>query len=90
MLSGWPENTSWMNMAAWYWQKGQEICLIVMNLSDTRSQARVHLTGVNLAGKMVKMTDIMKNEFYERQGNEMAEIGLYVDLEPWAYHVMVF
>jgi hypothetical protein len=61
-----------------------------VNLSDTRSQARVHLTGVNLAGRTVKMTDIMKNEIYERPGNEMAEIGLYVDLEPWAYHVMVF
>jgi hypothetical protein len=89
-LSGWPENTSWMNMAAWCWQKGQEVCLTVVNLSDTRSQARVHLTGVNLAGMMVKMTDIMKNEIYERPGNEMAEIGLYVDLEPWAYHVLVF
>jgi hypothetical protein len=89
-LSGWHENSSWMNMAAWCWQKGQEICLTVMNLSDTRSQARVHLTGVNLAGKMVKMTDIMKNETYERPGNEMAEIGLYVDLEPWAYHVLRF
>jgi hypothetical protein len=89
-LSGWPENTSWMNIAAWCWQMGQEICLTVVNLSDTRSQARVHLTGVNLAGMTVKMTDIMKNEIYERPGNEMAEIGLYVDLEPWAYHVMVF
>jgi hypothetical protein len=89
-LSGWPENSSWMNMAAWCWQKGQEICLTVVNLSDTRSQARVHLTGVNLAGMMVKMTDIMKNETYERAGNEMAEIGLYVDLEPWAYHVLRF
>ena len=89
-LSGWHENSSWMNMAAWCWQKGQEICLTVVNLSDTRSQARVHLTGVNLAGKMVKMTDIMKNETYERSGNEMAEIGLYVDLEPWAYHVLRF
>jgi hypothetical protein len=89
-VSGWPENTSWMNMAAWCWQKDQEICLIVVNLSDTRSQARVHLTGVNLAGMMVKMTDIMKNEIYEREGNEMAEIGLYVDLEPWAYHVLAF
>jgi hypothetical protein len=89
-LSGWPENPSWMNMASWCWQKDQEICLTVVNLSDTRSQARVHLSGVNLAGMMVKMTDIMKNEIYERAGNEMAEIGLYVDLEPWAYHVLVF
>ncbi len=89
-LSGWPENTSWMNMASWCWQKDQEICLIVVNLSGMRSQARVHLTGVNLAGMTVKMTDIMNNEVYERSGNEMADIGLYVDLEPWAYHVLVF
>ena len=62
----------------------------MVNLSDMRSQARVHLSGVNLAGMTVKMTDIMNNEVYERSGNEMAEIGLYVDLEPWAYHVLVF
>jgi hypothetical protein len=89
-VSGWLENPSWMNMAAWCWQKGPEMCLTVVNLSDTRSQARVHLTGVNLAGMTVTMADIMKNETYERSGNEMAERGLYVDLEPWAYHVLVF
>jgi len=89
-LSGWPENMSWMNMAAWCWQKGPEVCLIVVNLSDARSQARIHLTGVNLAGMTVKMTDMMSHETYERPGNEMAEIGLFVDLEPWAYHVLVF
>ncbi|HVN70843.1 MAG TPA: alpha-amylase family glycosyl hydrolase [Desulfomonilia bacterium] len=89
-ISGWPDNSRWMNIVAWSWQKGKDNCLIVVNLSDTRSQARIHLSGVNLAGRMTRLTDLMNNEIYERSGNEMAEIGLYVDLDPWTYHVLMF
>jgi hypothetical protein len=89
-LSGWPDNMSWMNLAAWFWQKDRDICLIVVNLSEMRSQARVRMSGVNLAGTTLKMVDLMSTDLYERSGNEMAEIGLFVDLEPWAYHILSF
>jgi hypothetical protein len=79
-----------MNLAAWFWQNGKDVCLIVVNLSETRAQARVRMTGIDLAGKTLQMRDLMSNELYERSGNEMAEIGLYVDLSPWAFHVLRF
>lgn len=89
-LSGWPDNATWINLAAWFWQKGKDVCLIVVNLSETRAQARVRMTGVDLAGKTLQMRDLISNELYERSGNEMAEIGLYVDLSPCAFHVLRF
>jgi hypothetical protein len=29
----------------------------------------------------------LPGEVYDRSGNEMRDSGLYVDLEPWGYHV---
>ncbi len=88
--SGWPDNTSFMNLVSWCWQKDGEICLIVVNLSECPSQARVHISGVDLAGRTLVMKDLMSGKVYEGSGNETAEIGLYVDLGPWAYHVLLF
>jgi hypothetical protein len=31
--------------------------------------------------------DVLTGAMYERDGDEMRSPGLYVDLEPWSYHV---
>lgn len=89
-LWGWPDNGTCTNLVAWSWSKGSDNCLVVVNLSDRPSQARVHVSGVNLAGEMLHMADLMSGERFERSGSEVAEIGLYVDLGPWAFHVLGF
>jgi hypothetical protein len=37
--SGWPDNRSYLNLAAWGWRLGEERRLIIVNLSEHRSQA---------------------------------------------------
>jgi hypothetical protein len=36
------------------------------------------------------MIDILTGELYERDGHEMLDPGLYVDLEAWRFHFLKF
>ena len=88
--SGWPDNQSCMNLVAWCWRKGEERRMVVVNLSDARSQGRVQVPWGDLAGRSWRLTDALSESVYERDGDEMRKIGLYVDLEGWAYHLLSF
>jgi hypothetical protein len=86
--TGWPDNDNYMNMVAWCWQKGSDRHLIVVNLSGVRSQTRVRLPWVDLAGRSWRLTDPLQITVYDRAGDELRDSGFYVDLEPWNYHVL--
>jgi len=88
--SGWPDNPSYLNLVAWSWCKGEERHLIVVNLSDRRSQGRVRLPWKDLGGRAWRLKDVFRGEVYERDGSEMLEPGLYVDLEDWGFHFLKF
>ena len=60
--SGWPDNQSYKNLVAWCWCHGNERYLIIINLSDARSQGRVLLCGDELSGRMWQLTDLFTNE----------------------------
>jgi len=85
-LNGWPDNTSYNNLAAWCWQAGDERRLIVVNLSSTTSQARVQLPWPELAGQNWQFVDVMDETTYEWDGNEVLNMGLFVELAPWGRH----
>jgi hypothetical protein len=84
--SGWPDNSSFLNMVAWSWSKGNRWYLIVVNLSDTVSQARIRLPWPGLREQTVRLEDVLSGDRYDRNGDEMDREGMYVELRPWAYH----
>jgi glycosidase len=84
---GLPDNGSWQNVVAWCWEKAAERHIIIVNLSEVRSQARVKLPWADLAGRSWRLTDPLQSAVFERAGDELRDEGLYVDLEPWGYHV---
>ena len=86
--TGWPDNPSCMNLVAWCWRKGEERHLIIVNLSDFRSQARVRMPWDDLAGRSWRLTDALSGAAYDRDGDEMRDPGLYVELEAWGYHFL--
>ncbi len=88
--SGWPDNQSCMNLLAWCWRTGDERCVVVVNLSDARSQARISLPWDDLAGRAWRLADALSGIVYDRNGDEMRSAGLYVDLEGWGVHLLVF
>ncbi len=88
--SGWPDNPSFENLLAWCRRKGGERYLVVVNYSETRSQGRVLLPWTDLDGRTWTLQDLFSGSMYGRDGKEMMDPGLFVDLEPWGFHFLRF
>ena len=85
--TGWPDNASFQNLVAWSWQNDDERYLIVVNFSDSTSQAMIHTNWPDVGGGIWRLIDLPSGTTYERDGDEMKSSGLYVDLGPWNYHL---
>jgi hypothetical protein len=83
--SGWPDNPSFQNLVAWSWSKDDDRRLILVNLSNGAVQARVHVSWEDLRGATWRLVDALSDASYDRNGDEMATSGLYVELGPWSY-----
>lgn len=85
-------NDTNQNLLAYGWYyPGRDYRLIVVNLTDTRSQCFVKLGLWDwLEGKRWRLFDVRDGVEYDRHGSEMTEHGLYIDLEPYDSHVFRF
>jgi hypothetical protein len=83
--SGWPDNQSCQNLVAWSWVTDDDRRLIVVNLSDSAVQARVQVPWEEVRGETWRLTDALSDATYDRNGDELAASGLYVELGPWSY-----
>jgi hypothetical protein len=63
---------------------------MVVNLSDWGAQARVRLPWGELKGKSWRLIDLFTGAVYGRNGEEMCDPGLYVDLPAWEFHFFKF
>jgi hypothetical protein len=84
---GWPDNSSYQNLVAWNWVKPGDRCLIVVNLSGNRSQARIQVPWNDVGGETWRVADALSDASYDRDGDEWHALGLYVDVEPWGCHL---
>jgi glycosidase len=87
---GWADNRSHLNLLAWSWKREEDRVLIVVNFSEQRSQGRVRVPWNELRGNAWHLMDIFGGEKYERDGSEMVDSGLFVDLGPYGFHVLEF
>ncbi|MGV1009526.1 MAG: hypothetical protein ACOYBY_13085 [Dermatophilaceae bacterium] len=85
---GWPDNQSCQNLVAWCWQEGLRRHVVVANLSDRPSQARLALPWAWLEGRCWRMVPVLGGDAFERGGDEMRDPGLFVALGPWGWHVL--
>ena len=88
--TGWPDNQSHLTLVAWYVHSERTRHLIVVNLSEFPSQGRIHFPVETPGRGKVRMTDAISGTRYERSVDEISEAGLYVELDPWGYHVLGF
>src|SRR4029079_2224604 len=88
--TGWPDNQSHLNLVVWSWTNEYTHHLIVVNLSDQSSQGRIRIPAPALAGRTWRMTDELSGMIYEREGHELQQDGLYVELDAWGCHVLKF
>ncbi|HXV28502.1 MAG TPA: alpha-amylase family glycosyl hydrolase [bacterium] len=81
------ENSTCQNCLSWSWEWKDRIALIVVNYSSTPSQARILIPQSWIKGKSLVFSDQLTERSYDRESNDLAEWGLYVDLGPWKAHL---
>jgi hypothetical protein len=86
---GWPDNDSCRNLLAWSWSGvGAGRHLVVVNFSAEPAQGRIGLGGADLRGRGWTLTDLLDDRVFGRNGDELADHGLFVDLPPWGCHLL--
>lgn len=83
--TGWPDNATCQNLVCWSWLKDEERSLVVVNLSDSPSQAQIRLPWAGTSDAWL-LVDSLSDTGFERNGDEMQWPGLYVALGPWDFH----
>jgi glycosidase len=88
-LAGWADNRSAVNLVAWAWTAPASWAVVVVNLSDAPAQSLVQLGWEGLAGRAWTLVDALSDASFERDGDQLAADGLYVDLPAWGAHLLV-
>ena len=83
---GWDGNPTCDRFLAFSWQGPQQRLLVTVNYGPTQGQCYVRLPFVDLAGQRLRLRDLMSPAHYERDGNDLAARGLYLDVPEWGYH----
>ena len=84
----WTGNPTWQDFISYAWRSPDgDCCVVVANYSDHRAQCRLRLPFTGLAGGRFRLVDLMGSEVYDRDGGELIDAGLYVDLGAWRYNV---
>ena len=84
----WHGNWTWENFLCSSWDVPQgDRLLVVVNYAPCASQCFVRLPFTDLTGQAVRLVDQMGLADYDREGADLAQRGLYLDLPEWGYHV---
>jgi hypothetical protein len=60
---------------------------VAVNYNGNQGQCCVRLPYPDLAGRSVRIQDLLGPAVYDREGSDLASRGLYLDMPPWGYHV---
>jgi hypothetical protein len=84
----WDGNGSWDSFVAHAWQgSGGKRMLIAVNYASHPSQCYLNLPFPEIKNRSVRLKDSLSSASYVRDGDELLERGLYLDMPPWSYHV---
>jgi hypothetical protein len=94
--TGWPDNDSCRNLLAWSWSGTGDAAgrhVVVVNFSGERSAGRIPLNWPDVRGRSWLLADLLDDRRFagdgaERDGDELASPGLFVDLPPWGCHLL--
>jgi hypothetical protein len=85
--AAWSENTSHYAFTIVQWQTPGDAAhfdLVVINHADHRAQCRATLTAQGLRQGTWSLADALSHEHYMRDGDELADDGLFLDVGPHA------
>ena len=84
----WDGNWTSDAFIVWSWLgRESERLLVCVNHADHQSQCFVRLPFPEIGGRHVRLRDLLGPASYDRDGSELVDRGLYLDLAPWGRHV---
>jgi hypothetical protein len=87
--TGWPSNGSCENIVAWRWRARDSWALVAVNLSGAPAQSRIPIRDDGVSGRGWSLHDLLSGARYDRDGTELHDGGLFVDLPAWGAHVLI-
>ncbi len=87
--SGWPDNQSFLNLVTWSWTRKDKVAVVAVNLSGSPAQAMVDIPLDSHFSGMITLRDVFTGARYERGVDAIRAAGLYIDLPPWGYHLLL-
>jgi hypothetical protein len=85
--SAWEGNGSQDAFIAFSWTHATARHLVAVNYADQRSQCYVALPWADLHDRTWRLRDLTGDDVYDRDGNDLAARGLYLDMPAWGCHV---
>jgi hypothetical protein len=87
-IPAWDGNWTWDCFLAFAWRGADEEWLLaVVNYAPNQSQCYVRFPFPNLSNQHWRLTDLLGDAQYKRDGNDLAARGLYLDVPPWRAQV---
>jgi hypothetical protein len=87
-LPAWEGDWTWESFIGYTWQSiANAHWLAVVNYSPHQSQSYVRLPISAARGRLCRLRDWFSPAVFERQGDELSDKGLYLDLPAWGYHL---
>jgi hypothetical protein len=84
----WEGDGSWDSFVAHSWRGFEnERMVIAVNYGPHPSQCYLKLPFSEIKNRSVRLKDSLSPACYVRDGNELLGRGLYLDMQPWSYHV---
>ncbi len=81
----WPGNPTHASFVVASWEAGERRLLSAVNYGPTQAQCRVSLDV--LRGHAVTLVDLLGDARYERDGDALADEGMFLDMPAWGRHV---
>ncbi len=84
----WDGNPTWDRFITFAWEgPGGQRLLVVVNYGPTQGQCYTFLPWPDLPGHAHRLRDLFGSEIYHRDGNDLVQHGLYLDLPAWGFNV---
>jgi glycosidase len=84
----WDANGTWDDFVAFSWTgPGDQRRLVAVNYASHYSQCFVGMPWRDLDGRTWRLEDLVGPAVYDREGDDLTHLGLYLDVPAWGYHV---
>jgi hypothetical protein len=84
----WEGNPTWDSFIAFAWRGAGSRCwLVTVNYAQHQSQCYLRLPFPEWGKASLHLNDLLSPASYARDGDDLLQRGLYLDLPAWGYHV---